>query len=93
MRPSRIDRVSNMANAMVVTVLGSIPLSSDTVEFEGRQMSHIELLLKSQKILFLTYKTATYSISHQSQLIWNGTTGQRTWHTLQDIPENRGRWK
>ncbi len=39
---SKIDsmwmRSSLVSNAEVATVLGSIPASSDTVEFEGRQM-------------------------------------------------------
>jgi hypothetical protein len=38
MRPSRVVRASMTANAVGATVLGSIPVSSDTVESEGRQM-------------------------------------------------------
>ncbi len=36
MWPMRLERLT--ANAVVATVLGSTPASSDTVESEGRQM-------------------------------------------------------
>jgi hypothetical protein len=40
------------ANAVVATVLGSIPGSSDTVDSEGRQMKQCRIKLK-KKILLL----------------------------------------